>query len=339
MMHLPRTPNSRRDFVRTVTGAAAFTALGAWRFADAASDDPIFKLSLSQWCFHRAIFGPGRDDYDWFVSHLASDPDAVLQGDMDPRDIVVRAREIGVDAVDYVNICFFGHAGDIPWLTDLKRRADAEGVKSLMIMCDQTGRLGHADPEMRLKSVEDHTRWLEAAQFLGCHSIRVNAYGDGTYLEQLERCAEGIGALAERAEPMGLNVLIENHGDASNTGIWLAMLIQKISHPRVMALADFDNFFMGGWNEMPERRYDRYQGLMDIAPYTHSVSAKAHGFNEDGSELRTDFHKAMRILLDAGFRGYASIEYEGDQLSEMEGAVRTKALLEKVRSDLTVEYR
>jgi sugar phosphate isomerase/epimerase len=296
-------------------------------------------LSISQWCFHRAIFGPSRDDYDWFVSHLASDPDAVLQGAMDPRDIVVRAREIGVDAVDYVNVCFFGHAGDIPWLTDLKRRADAEGVKSLMIMCDQTGRLGHADPAMRLKSVEDHTRWLEAAQFLGCHSIRVNAYGDGTYLEQLERCAEGIGALAERAEPMGLNVLIENHGEASNTGIWLAMLIQKISHPRVMALADFDNFFMGGWNQVPERRYDRYQGLMDIARYTHSVSAKAHGFNADGSEVKTDFHKAMRILLDAGFRGYASIEYEGDQLSEMEGAVRTKALLEKVREDLTEAYR
>ena len=338
-MHTIKTHTTRRDFLRTAAGAATATALGGWRFASVTSEDPIFKLSISQWCFHRAIFGPSRADYDWFVSQLESDPDAVLQGEMDPRDIVVKAREIGVDAVDYVNVLFYGHAGDIPWLTELKRRADSEGVKSLMIMCDQTGRLGHADAEMRQQSVDDHTRWLEAAEFLGCHSIRVNAYGDGAYLEQLERCSEGISALAERADSMGLNVLIENHGGASNTGVWLAMLLQKIDHPRVMALADFDNFFMGGWNEMPERRYDRYQGLMDIAPYTHSVSAKAHGFNEDGSELRTDFHKAMRILLDAGFRGYASIEYEGDQLSEMEGAVRTKALLEKVRTDLAAQYR
>lgn len=165
-MHTIKTLTTRRDFMRTVAGATAATALGGWRFADGWSDDPIFKLSISQWCFHRAIFGPSRTDYDWFISHLRSDPDAVLQGPMDPRDVVVKAREIGVDAVDYVNVLFFGHADDIPWLTELKRRADGEGVKSLMIMCDETGRLGHADAAMRQKSIDDHTRWLEAAQAL-----------------------------------------------------------------------------------------------------------------------------------------------------------------------------
>ena len=118
--------------------------------------DPIFRISLSQWCYHRAIFGDSRSDYDWFIRTLHSEPDAVLRGDMDPRDIVVKA--------------------------------------------------------------------------------------------------------------------------------------------------------------------------------------KAHGFDDHGSELRTDFTEAMRILLSAGFRGYASVEYEGDSMSEDEGVEATRQLLERVRSELTPEF-
>jgi hypothetical protein len=77
---------------------------------------------------------------------------------------------------------------------------------------------------------------------------------------------------------------------------------------------------------------------MDLAPYTAAVSAKAHGFDEDGEELQTNFKQAMRILLGGGFRGYASIEYEGDGLTEDEGVAGTKRLLERVRAELTPEF-
>jgi hypothetical protein len=46
----------------------------------------------------------------------------------------------------------------------------------------------------------------------------------------------------------------------------------------------------------------------------------------------------MRIVLDAGYRGYVGIEYEGDALHEPDGIRATKALLERVRAELAPHY-
>jgi sugar phosphate isomerase/epimerase len=339
MKEKPKPSISRREFVQGVAGAAAFTAVsGATWPLHAGLDEPLFKISLAHWSYHKAIFGNSRDDYEWYKRTLASDPDGVLLGPMDHRDIVVKAREHGIDAVDYVNVFFLAHVSDSAYLADMKRRGDAEGVKANLITCDELGRIGDADAARRAQAVENHVRWVEAAALLGCQSIRVNAVGDGTYLAQLERTADGLNALCEEADAIGLDILVENHGESSNNGAWLAMVVQSVDHPRLGVLADFGNWFMGGWNVDPPRWYDRYQGLRDIAPYTRAVSAKSHGFDENGQELETDYEEAMRILLAAGFRGYVGAEYEGDQLSEHDGVAATKRLLEATREKLKLEF-
>ncbi len=154
----------------------------------------------------------------------------------------------------------------------------------------------------------------------------------------MQRTAEGLRALCEKADAMELDVLLENHGEASNNGAWLAMVVEYVNHPRLGVLADFGNWFMGGWNIDPPRWYDRYQGLRDVAPYTRVAHAKIHGFDEQGQEIETDFAEAMRILLTSGFRGWVSVEYEGDGLTEDEGVAETKRLLEAVRAELAPEY-
>ena len=52
------------------------------------------------------------------------------------------------------------------------------------------------------------------------------------------------------------------------------------------------------------------------------------------NEVQTDFLRTLRIVLDAGYRGYVGIEYEGTELSEPDGIRATKALLERVRETL-----
>jgi hypothetical protein len=46
----------------------------------------------------------------------------------------------------------------------------------------------------------------------------------------------------------------------------------------------------------------------------------------------------MQIVLDAGYRGYVGIEYEGTRLSEPDGIRATKNLLVRVREALTPRY-
>jgi sugar phosphate isomerase/epimerase len=112
--------------------------------------------------------------------------------------------------------------------------------------------------------------------------------------------------------------------------------MDMVNHPRCGTLPDFGNFYLGTWEEKGNEWYDRYLGVEELMPYAKAVSAKSNNFNTNGTEKDTDYSKMMKIVLDAGYRGYVGIEYEGP--NEMDGISATKKLLEKVRNELTSDY-
>ena len=253
---------------------------------------------------------------------------------MDNLDFPGLARnEFDIEAVEYVNSFFKDKARDDAYLSELNTRASDHGVENLLIMCDGEGALGDPDDAARTVAVENHYRWVEAAQILGCHSIRVNAQSQGNPEEQRDLAADGLRRLTEFAAPHGINVIVENHGGISSNGGWLASVMTAVGHDMCGTLPDFGGFRIeeGVW-------YDRYQGMTELMPFAKAVSAKSHDFDEHGSERNTDYEQVMRIVLDAGYRGYVGIEYEGSELPEMEGVRATKALLERTRDALTGQY-
>lgn len=344
-------PINRKTFLAQSAALAAGTFLGSRSYAKpvsmlnatdlAAPEKPedLYQISLSQWSYHRAIFGDSRDDYAWWLKMIHSNPDAVLKGPLDPRDIVVKAREFDVSVVDLVNVLWFGHGNDAAWLSEFKKRANGEGVSFGVLMCDQLGHVGASDAKERKSAVRNHIHWLDTAAELGCLYFRVNAYGDGSYLQQCRQSAESLHELAEAAMQYDIEVLVENHGHPGSNGAWLAMLLEMAEHPRVGAFTDFDNFFMGGWGLVPERRYDTLQGMLDLAPYTRAVSAKSYDFDADGNETKVDFELCLRTALDGGFRSLASAEYEGEHLGEHEGSRLTVELLRRLRVKLFEEMK
>jgi sugar phosphate isomerase/epimerase len=102
------------------------------------------------------------------------------------------------------------------------------------------------------------------------------------------------------------------------------------NHPRVGTLPDFGNFRLQG-----DEWYDRYQGVTELMPYAKAVSAKSHEFNDAGEEVHTDYHRMLRIVKDAGYRGHIGIEYEGSQHDEDTGIRMTRDLLLRVRDELS----
>ena len=276
-----------------------------------------FKISLAEWSLHRSIYS----------------------GRIHPLDFPVVARQMfGIDAVEYVNAFFLN--SDL-FIQELKRRAEGEGVRNLLIMVDEAGRLGDVNEMIRKDAVERHTVWLDAARALECHSIRVNARSEGSAEEQTKLMADGLHMLGERAADRGLNVVVENHGGYSSHGNWVAGLMQAVDLPNVGTLPDFGNWFpqaeYGGPPDDPDanvERYDRYQGVDEMMPFAKGVSAKTYAFDENGNETSTDFSRMLELVRNHGFDGHIGIEYEGDQLSEGEGIFATKRLLEVVREEL-----
>ena len=262
-----------------------------------------FKISLAQWSWHKRLFGE-------------------IEHKLDHLDFVKEAHTLGVTAVEYVNIFFMDKAGDTKYLAEMKKRAGDLGVKSLMIMCDDEGALGDPEPNLRSRAVSNHHKWVRAAKYLGCHSIRVNAYSKGSYDEQQKLAADGIRKISEYAAGHDINVIVENHGGLSSDGRWLTGVIKKVEMPNCGTLPDFGNF-------PPET--DIYNTIEMLMPYAKSVSAKSYDFDEKGDETKIDYYRMMKIVLDAGYKGYVGIEYEGERLSETDGIIATKKLLEKIR--------
>ena len=219
---------------------------------------------------------------------------------------------------------FKDKVGDQKYLADMKKRAADAGVRSLLILIDGEGNMGDPDPAGRQRAVKNHFRWVEAARFLGCKSIRVNAHSRGTPDEQLKLVADGLRQLCDLARPLEIDVIVENHGGLSSDGGWVARLMKAVNLPNCGTLPDFGNF----------GQYDRYRGTTELMPYAKAVSAKSHEFAPNGNETHTDYLRMMKIVIDAGYHGYVGIEYEGNKLSEPAGIKATKTLLEKVRGQL-----
>jgi sugar phosphate isomerase/epimerase len=271
-------------------------------------DKNTYQISLAEWSLHKTLFAKQMVHLDF------------------PR---AAKRDYGIEAVEYVNQFWMDKAKDQDYLAELKKRAEGEGVRSLLIMCDSEGALGDADEKKRTKAVENHYKWVEAGKYLGCHSIRVNAQSSGSYDEQVQRAADGLHRLSEFAAKHKLNVIVENHGGLSSNGEWLTAVMKKVNLPNCGTLPDFGNWGIGGGKE-----YDRYKGTAELMPFAKAVSAKSHDFDDQGNETHTDFRKMMKIVMDAGYHGFVGIEYEGSKLSEPEGIRATKRLLEKVRGEL-----
>ncbi|AMY07524.1 Hydroxypyruvate isomerase [Luteitalea pratensis] len=293
---------TRRQFLRTTSVATAAVATADLSFAFRAPEMGRFAISLAEWSLHRALFKKEITNIDF------------------PR----LAKEHGATGLEYVNQFFKDKAKDTAYLADLKSRAEGLGLKNVLIMIDGEGMLGAPDDAARTTAVENHKPWIDAAKFLGCHAIRVNAASQGEYAEQQKLAADGLRRVGEYGASQGISVIVENHGGLSSNGEWLAGVMKMVGMPGVGTLPDFGNFRIS-----KDVEYDRYKGVSELLPYARGVSAKTHDFDAQGNETHTDYKKMLDLVIASRYRGFIGIEYEGTTLGEPDGVKATKALLER----------
>jgi len=276
-------------------------------FMGSSTEELFFDISLAEWSLHKTLF----------------------DGKLDNLDFPAYTKEkFDIHAVEYVNQFFPSANKD--YATKLLMRTQDIGVENVLIMIDGEGHLGDQDEAKRVEAVENHYKWVECAELLGCHSIRVNAGGNGSEAEVAHAAVKSLTQLSQFAADYGIGVIVENHGGFSSRGSWLSSVIRNVGMVNCGTLPDFGNFRVGN-GEM----YDNYLGTSELMPYAKGVSAKANSFDEEGNEKKMDYSRLLKIVKDAGYRGFIGIEYEGRELSEDEGILATKKLLIKAGSALS----
>ena len=286
--------NTRRKFIKSAGLASAALGLGLPQMACSSTKaDPLFKISLAEWSLNKQLFA----------------------GKMDHLDFPILTKKVGISAVEYVNQFFMDKAKDKAYLKEMKTRAEGEGVRSVLIMCDSEGMMGAATAEERAQTVENHKKWVEAAKFLGCHSIRVNAYSSvpwSTSKEDFDKssdlASDGLHSLCEFADDFDINVLIENHGGFSS------------------------NFRIANVNGKAVS-YDSYRGVDELMPRAKGVSLKPKVWDDNGNESPLDYTKMMKLVLAHDFHEYVGIEH-GEEGREWESIEAIRIELEKTRTQL-----
>ncbi|GAB3557237.1 sugar phosphate isomerase/epimerase family protein [Spirosoma fluminis] len=300
---------NRRTFIKQATGALAGMTLLPNAFADISKKKMFFDISLAEWSLHKSLFAKKITNLDFPA---------------------IAKKEFDISIVEYVNQFFKDKAQDKTYLNDLLTRCKDNGVTNHLIMIDGEGGMAELDAIKRNQAVENHKKWVECAKYLGCKTIRVNAYGQGSPEDVQKAAVEGLGKLGEFAKPMNINIIVENHGGTSSNGQWLSGVMKQVNMKNVGTLPDFGNFCIKRSASGCDEQYDRYQGTQELMPFAKGVSAKTYDFDEKGNCIETDYNRILKIVKESGFKGIAGIEYEGSKLDEYEGIRKTKALLERV---------
>lgn len=297
----------RRGFIKDLgmlSAAAGLSSLIPFE-GSAHAKKEFFTISLAEWSFHKALFA----------------------GKMTNLEFPVKAKkDFGINIVEYVSPFFNKKETDMDYLKELKTITLNEGIQNHLIMIDGEGNLGDPDEKARLQAVENHYKWVDAAKFLGCKTIRVNAAGKGTAEEVKSAAVAGLGKLTEYGRQHQINIIVENHGGYSSDGKWLSDVMKQVNSPYCGTLPDFGNFKVSA-----DREYDKYQGVAELVPFAKGISAKTFDFNEKGDESTIDYDRMFKIIKDAKWSGIVGIEYEGSTLSEEEGIRKTKVLLDRIQ--------
>ncbi|MBL7697921.1 MAG: sugar phosphate isomerase/epimerase [Chitinophagaceae bacterium] len=275
---------------------------------------PWFNISLAQWSLNKTLFANKITNLDFPA---------------------VSKKQFGIDTVEYVNLFFKDKAEDTGYLDELLKRCNDNGVKNHLVMIDAEGALAEPAEADRKVAVKNHFKWVDAAKYLGCSSIRVNIFGNGTPGDLKKAAIASLCELSEYAAKKDINILIENHGGYTSDAQWMVDVLEGVNKPNVGSLPDFGNFCIRSengltWGNTCFEEYDKYKGVKELMPFAKGVSAKVMEFTDSGECKETDYARMMNIVKESGFKGYVGIESSVSRMEdEADGIVKTKALVEK----------
>jgi L-ribulose-5-phosphate 3-epimerase len=225
----------------------------------------------------------------------------------------IAREDFGLNGIEYVNTLFEVPTED--YLKKLKQNAEDHNVTSVLIMVDAEGDGCMPTIEGRRQFEINHRKWIDAAHYLGCTTIRTNCRGPENVnnTEALKWAVESYNMLLEYAVSGKIRVVIENHGGVSNDADFMVVLMKEVN-----------NLYFGtypDWRE-PSNEFDNYTYLEKTLPYAGGMSYR----NQPTEELTA---KMIRLAKSSGYRGWYGIESSGREAIKKGKALLNKYLFEK----------
>jgi sugar phosphate isomerase/epimerase len=246
-----------------------------------------------------------------------------------------KAAAMGFDGVEILHVQMEDESHAT--LQKLKRQAHSLGL-ALMGFSTHQGFVS-PDAELRQTNVEKTLHQIDLAYQLGIPTMRINTGRWGTTRsfdalmanKGIEPALEGhteeeafgwvigsIEKLLPRAEDCGVALGLENHWGLGRTAAGVLRIVEAIKSPWLQMTLDTGNFL--------ERPYDQMEAMAASPVPLALVQAKTYYGGGRWYELDLDYGRIAEILRKHGYRGWISLEFEGNEDAET-GVPKSLALL------------
>jgi sugar phosphate isomerase/epimerase len=200
---------------------------------------------------------------------------------------------------------------DEEYIEKVKMAADAAGLPFGCIAADG-GHIYEPTEEARAANRTRAYLWTNIAHKLGASQIRLDAGGPQDMPQDIFKIiVDGYKDIIAKAEPLGIQVLIENHWGPSVLPENVEKLIEAV--PDLGLLYDTHN-----WRD--DVRSDARKRCAHLAAATH---VKTFDFDDQGNPIQDNVQEAMDALLEAGYKGPWGVESVPPDGDEYAGARRT----------------
>jgi len=180
----------------------------------------------------------------------------------------------------------------------------------LTVACLSPGNnFGKSKAEERKKEVEAVAKWLDIGYTLGAPVLRIFS-GWPWPVEDKEKLwpamADCIKECIKPAQEAGIVLAIEPHNDGGflSTAVDTLRLIKEINSEWVKINLDTGNY----------HDPDNYKAIEATIAYAPHIHAKCHHISDDCRELEFDYDKIFTIFKKSGYRGFVSLEFEGQDM-------------------------
>jgi len=284
--------SNRRDFL---AAAALATPLASLRAAAPNIPFPASahdRLAVASWSFHELLDIP---------ENRAKKRDKLIP--------MINFPAMVADRYKIHNLELLGPhfpSTDAAYLHDLRAAVDRAGCRVINLPAGGRASLYDPDPGIREAAVTDGKKWIDVAIALGSPSMRLNITGARNTKPNVELTAAGLSKVARYGESKNVVVNLENDDPETEDAFFIVKVIDRVNSPWLRALPDFCNSMLKG---DPKFNYDAVAAMFHRA---YNISHVKDSEVDNGKVFRTDLARTFGIAKASGYKGYFSIEFEGE---------------------------
>ncbi len=194
---------------------------------------------------------------------------------------------------------------EMDYVHELRESVEKAGAHVINIPVDELRSFYDPDAGRRKEAVRAAKRWVDIAAALGSPSLRTHIANVSKTAPDARLTSDSLREVAEYGGEKEIVINLENDDRVSEDPFFLVKVIEEVNNPYLHALPDFGNSMLTG-----DPKYN-FDGLTAMFKHAYNISHMKDAEVDNGKLVVVDVGKTFEISKAAGYRGYFSMEWEG----------------------------